>query len=139
MKQQALEILKDFNLRHTDTRESILNAFLIKPLALSHADIEQILVNGFDRVTIYRTLKTFTDKGILHKILDDEGGVKYALCDHNCTTEKHHHDHVHFKCNECNQTTCLDHTHIPDLKMPEGYKKSEINMLVLGVCPNCTD
>lgn len=137
MKNDALDILKAFKLRHTDTRQNILEGFLSKTMALSHGDVEQILKEGYDRVTVYRTLKTFTDSGILHKILDDEGGIKYGLCTHKCTADKHSHDHVHFKCNNCNATTCLDHTHIPNFELPMGYKKVEMNMLVLGTCPNC--
>lgn len=138
MGNESLNILKKFDLRHTDTRENILNGFLGKSTAISHGDIEHILMEGFDRVTIYRTLKTFLDKGIIHKILDDQGGVKYALCNTSCKSGDHHHDHVHFKCSSCGDTTCLDHVLIPSIDLPNGYKRKEINMLVQGVCPNCT-
>lgn len=107
MDRNALGILRQYDLRHTDTRENILNGFLQKTTALSHSDIEVYLNDGFDRVTIYRTLKTFLDKGIIHKILDDNGGVKYALCKDQCASGHHHHDHVHFKCSECNETFCF--------------------------------
>ena len=138
MKNDALGILKNYDLRHTDTRENILNGFLVKPTALSHGDIEVLLEDGFDRVTIYRTLKTFLDKGIIHKILDDNGGVKYALCKDQCTTHGHHHDHVHFKCSDCGNTFCLDNFLIPEIILPEGYNRKEINVLVQGICPSCS-
>ena len=138
MGNESLNILKKFDLRHTDTRENILKGFLGKSTAISHGDIENILMEGFDRVTIYRTLKTFLDKGIIHKILDDQGGIKYALCNKSCKSGDHHHDHVHFKCSSCGDTTCLDHVLIPSIDLPNGYKRKEINMLVQGVCPNCT-
>ena len=80
LQRDSSEILKQIDLRHTYTRENILNGFISKTIALSHADIESFLIDGFDRVTIYRTLKTFLDKGIIHKVLDDQGGIKYALC-----------------------------------------------------------
>jgi Fur family transcriptional regulator, ferric uptake regulator len=65
--------------------------------------------------------------------------MKYALCKNECNTieQTHKHDHVHFKCNECGQTTCLDQVTIPTLKLPEGYKKVEMNLLVQGVCVSC--
>ena len=72
--------LKEYDLRHTGCREDILQSFQSYSHALSHGDLETLFGERFDRVTIYRTLKTFVEKGIIHKVLDDEGGTKYALC-----------------------------------------------------------
>ncbi len=137
LQRNSSEILKQFDLRHTDTRENILNGFISKTIALSHADIESFLIDGFDRVTIYRTLKTFLDKGIIHKVLDDQGGIKYALCKEQCSHSAHHHDHVHFKCSNCGDTTCIEKLTVPEIILPEGYQKNEINVLVQGICPKC--
>lgn len=130
-------ILKDSGLRVTETRQDILNQFLNKSAAISQSDIEGNLTGGIDRVTVYRTLKTFVEKGIIHKILDDNGGVKYALCKSECQDGHHQHDHLHFKCLTCQETICLESHIIPEFSLPEGYKKSEVNILVQGVCPNC--
>ncbi len=131
------QLLKDFHLRLTPNRQAILNLFLKKDYALSHSDIEHAVPSSFDRVTVYRTLKTFLDKGLIHKVLDDQGSVKYALCSSACTTAGHHHDHVHFKCTVCGETNCLDIT-IPAVKLPKGYKAAEINLLIQGVCEDCS-
>lgn len=131
-------ILKTYDLRHTSCREEILDLFLQKEFALSHADIESNVHEGFDRVTVYRTLKTFLDKGIIHKVLDDTGNTKYALCKEKCSHEEHHHEHVHFKCLECGQTNCLDNVLIPPIALPEGYNRIETNLLVQGVCQECS-
>lgn len=130
-------LLRDFNLRATPNREEILQLFLLKNYALSHSDIEKEIANSLDRVTVYRTLKTFLDKGLIHKVLDDEGSLKYALCKEACNTVEHHHDHVHFKCTKCGQTMCLN-IDVPPLKLPKGYTAIETNLLVQGVCEKCT-
>lgn len=132
----SLQLLKDFDLRLTPSRKAILNLFLKKDFALSHGDIEKSVPAQFDRVTVYRTLKTFLDKGLIHKVLDDEGGIKYALCTSECNSTGHHHDHVHFKCTLCGQTNCLS-VDIPQIKLPKGYKALELNLLIQGVCENC--
>ena len=131
--------LKSFNLRQTDCREEVLGILLEHSFALSHGDIEAQLTDKFDRVTVYRTLKTFLDKGLIHKVLDDEGTTKYALCRDNChnSEHQHHHDHVHFKCTLCGHTTCLDDVRIPILDLPAGYQRVEINLLVQGICAAC--
>lgn len=129
-------LLKDFHLRTTPTRQEILHLFLKKEYALSHGDIEKEIDSSLDRVTVYRTLKTFLDKGLIHKVLDDEGSLKYALCNEACSHTGHHHNHVHFKCTKCGQTNCLD-VEIPSVKLPKGYKPQEINLLIQGVCEHC--
>jgi Fur family transcriptional regulator, ferric uptake regulator len=134
---RPIEILNKFELRHTHTREQIVAAFLRNQVALSHGDIENAMLDDYDRVTIYRTLKTFVEKGILHRIPDDGGGVKYALCSDACGGEYHRHDHVHFKCETCGDTTCIDGLEVPIVALPLGYKKTEVNYLVQGVCPKC--
>lgn len=130
-------LLKDFRLRSTPSRQEILHLFLKKEYALSHGDIEKEISNALDRVTVYRTLKTFLDKGLIHKVLDDEGSLKYALCNDACTTAGHHHNHVHFKCTHCGQTNCLN-VEIPAVKLPKGYKAKELNLLIQGVCESCS-
>jgi Fur family transcriptional regulator, ferric uptake regulator len=131
------QILKDFRLRSTSSRSAILDLFLHNNHALSYSDIEREVAAAFDRVTVYRTLKTFLDKGVVHKVLDDGGSLKYALCTDHCSTEGHHHDHVHFKCTKCGQTNCMDDVSIPPVKLPAGYKATEFNLLIQGVCNKC--
>lgn len=130
-------LLKNFKMRSTPSRQEILDLFLQKEYALSHGDIDKGISNALDRVTVYRTLKTFLDKGLIHKVLDDEGSLKYALCNDACTTKGHHHDHVHFKCTKCGQTSCLN-VEIPGVRLPKGYKTEEMNLLIQGVCDRCS-
>src|SRR5688500_16942437 len=130
-------LLKNFRLRSTPTRQEVLHLFLEKDHALSHSDIEREVNNPSDRVTLYRTLKTFLDKGLIHKVLDDEGGIKYALCTETCSVKGHHHEHVHFKCSGCGQTHCLN-VEIPAVKLPKGYQADEMNLLIHGICERCS-
>lgn len=130
-------LLKNFKMRSTPSRQEILDLFLQRDYALSHGDIDKSISNSLDRVTVYRTLKTFLDKGLIHKVLDDEGSLKYALCNDACTTKGHHHDHVHFKCTKCGQTSCLN-VEIPGVRLPKGFKTEEMNLLIQGVCDRCS-
>jgi Fur family ferric uptake transcriptional regulator len=85
---------------------------------------------------LYRTLKTFQEKGLIHKVLDDSGVTKYASCT-DCTVEVHHHEHVHFKCDLCGNTVCLDSVEIPPISLPAGFKPQEQNLLITGTCNIC--
>lgn len=130
-------LLKNHKLRSTPNRQTILHLFLRKEHALSHADIENEIADALDRVTVYRTIKTFLSRGLIHKVLDDEGSLKYALCPSDCSPAEHHHDHVHFKCVRCGQTQCLD-AEVPEMRLPRGYVPEEINVLIQGICPDCS-
>lgn len=129
--------MKDYDLRTTSCRAEILSIFLDNNIALSHADIEEKIKDSHDRVTVYRTLKTFLDKGLIHKVLDDGGSTKYALCKDSCSFHDHNHEHLHFKCLNCGQTNCIENVEIPHVKLPPGYKAVETNLLVQGICREC--
>ena len=131
------QILKNHHLRITQVRLEILQYFQDNKNALSHADLETHFDKKFDRVTIYRTLTSFLEKGLLHKIPDDSGTAKYGLCLHQGVTHTHDDEHVHFKCSNCGQTTCLDEVELPAFSLPKGYKVAESNLLLLGTCPEC--
>jgi Fur family ferric uptake transcriptional regulator len=136
MRRTQTQLLREHQLRSTASRSSILSIFLRNSYALSYSDIERLVATTYDRVTVYRTLKTFLDKGVIHKVLDDGGGLKYALCNELCGNE-HHHDHVHFKCSRCGQTNCLENVEVPGVRLPSGYSVSEKDLLLHGICPNC--
>jgi Fe2+ or Zn2+ uptake regulation protein len=57
------DILRRNSLSVTDSRKKILNLFLNVQGALAHGDIEKKAGEKFDRVTVYRTLQTFVEKG----------------------------------------------------------------------------
>jgi Fur family transcriptional regulator, ferric uptake regulator len=137
MKPTQTQLLKEHHLRSTSSRAAILSLFLQNDRALSYSDIEKKIADSYDRVTVYRTLKTFLDSGVIHKVLDDGGSLKYALCDIACSTSEHHHEHVHFKCTSCGQTSCLDQVAIPSIQLPNGYSATELNLLIQGVCDKC--
>ena len=96
MNTKVHDILRRNQLSVTESREKILNLFLTNTRALAHADIEHKAGERFDRVTVYRTLQTFVEKGILHTIPTADNSVKYALCKNDCFEGHHHDNHYHF-------------------------------------------
>ncbi len=131
------DILKRNMLSVTDSRKRILELFVINNGALAHSDIEKKTGEKFDRVTIYRTLQTFVEKGIIHTIPTVDNSVLYALCKDECSSGHHHDNHVHFICDKCNITYCLDSVVTPAVNLPDGFKPQLIDVVVTGVCKNC--
>ncbi len=133
---QARKLLTQSKLRITQNREEVLALLLESDVAVSNQVIESSL-GHIDRITLYRTLKTFEDKGIIHKIIDSSQRSKYALCAENCTDHAHDDSHLHFECTQCGDITCHMDVKIPELHLPEGYTVSEINVIAKGLCSSC--
>ncbi len=134
---KTLEILKKNQLSVTAGREKILELFINSNGALAHADIEKNIQAGFDRVTVYRTLQTFVEKGIIHHIPTTDNSIKYALCKDNCEAGHHHDNHVHFICDKCKKTVCLDEVTVPTVQLPPGFEPKHAEMVVTGICKDC--
>jgi Fur family ferric uptake transcriptional regulator len=139
MQENIKVILKRNNLSVTGSREKILGLFLHEENALAHGDIEKKAGAKFDRVTVYRTLQTFVEKGIIHTIPTDDNAVLYALCKDDCSEGHHHDHHVHLVCNSCGNTFCLDNVVTPEIKLPKGYASSQIDVLIKGLCKSCNN
>jgi Fur family ferric uptake transcriptional regulator len=134
---RLLDILKKNELSVTEGRKQILSLFIESEGALAHADIERKTDAAFDRVTVYRTLQTFVEKGIIHQIPTTDNSIMYALCRQDCAGGHHHDNHVHFVCNICNKTICLDDVTVPEVKLPKGFKPTQAAMVVSGLCAEC--
>src|ERR1700722_16330507 len=121
MQAQINSILKRNNLSITSGRKKILELFLENPGALSHGDIEKKAGEKFDRVTVYRTLQVFLEKGVIHSIPTADNSTRYGLCKDNSQEGQHHDNHVHFICKDCGNTICLENVAIPPIKLPKGF------------------
>ena len=132
-------LLEDHGLRRTAFRREVMAIFYKnKGTALTNADIEQYL-GDFDRITLYRTLKSFEDNGIIHEALTSGGQAKFALCGEACDNHNHHDHHVHFHCNKCGETSCIDQLsrNLID-SIPTGYEISDIQISMTGICNKCS-
>jgi Fur family transcriptional regulator, ferric uptake regulator len=114
----------------------VLDSLLKQNSAASLTDIEKSLQPA-DRITIYRTLKTFAEKGLIHIIDDGTGLPKYAMCAADCDADQHHDLHVHFNCIVCKETFCLPNSKIPDVALPADFTTTEMNLVVKGICNKC--
>jgi Fur family transcriptional regulator, ferric uptake regulator len=114
----------------------VLQFLLNKKVAISLTDLENYFIKS-DRTTLYRTLKTFADSELAHKIEDGTGISKYALCEENCHCDIDIDLHLHFHCKKCNETTCLPEYKIPQINVPEGFLTEDISLIVTGICNKC--
>lgn len=129
--------LKSHALKVTPIRSSVLEIFLENgKQAITKKFVEESL-EEIDRVTLYRTLKAFEEKHLIHKVVDGTDRIKYALCEEKCTVHNHRHDHAHFHCQKCGKTECLDESLNLNVTLPEGYRPLNSHFTIEGLCGDC--
>jgi len=129
-------ILIQHELKQTQKRKDVLSLFYQHSHALSSKMIEQNF-SSFDRVTLYRLLNSFEEKGLIHKVMSSDGENFYAKCQ-SCKHQEHQDDHIHFHCTACKKIYCLDEISHTDIKVPTGFTTQAINLAVYGNCKACS-
>ena len=104
-----------------------------RPMSLSELEYKILTI---DKSGIFRTLTLFREQHLVHVIEDGGDGVRYELC------HSHHQDvdddlHVHFYCEQCHRTFCLEHIPVPSIEVPSGFIINSTNYMVKGICPEC--
>lgn len=132
---QQLQLKK---INPTAMRLLVLDLLLKQSAALSLTELE-LAMGATDRVTLYRTIRTFEEHGLVHRIDDGTGITKFARCAPSCTDDGHHDLHVHFYCIQCKETHCLPKTQIPEVRLPHAYSADETQLIVKGRCALCNE
>lgn len=123
------------NIQKTAMRILVLQFFLEQKSAISLPQLEEKFYYS-ERTTLYRTLKTFEDKALVHKINDGTSSTKYAICKTTCEADHHIDVHPHFYCEKCETTTCVNTILIPKLSLP-NFKISSTELIIKGICDVC--
>ncbi len=129
-----IEVLKEYDIAPSIQRIKILE-YLRNYKTHPTADmIYQALADEIptlSKTTVYNTLKTFTEKGILVALSLFENEVRYEY-----NTEPH----IHFKCLKCNKIYDLDKTFdCYDNNVIDGHKVTEHHVNLKGVCKTCLE
>lgn len=130
------KILKSKKLSETPFRKEVLNIFLKHDHAIPLSIIEQELDN-YNRITLYRTIKIFIEKGVIHEITISGQDSHFAICKDECSSKQHQHQHIHFKCTQCETISCVETKQLPQVLLPE-YVIEQIEIQASGICKNCS-
>ena len=131
------ELLEKHHLKKTGPRLKVLSMLSHSDVATSQPDLESVM-NDIDRVTLYRILSAFEEKGIIHKVFDLNGTANYAMCSSGCAEHQHNDEHLHFNCTQCKSVYCLDELALPEVKLPKGFKPESFTLYAAGLCPKCS-
>lgn len=137
--EQTREVLKNNHLRITAQRHIIL-AYLASHI--THPTVEMIKSDlnrklpNLGSATIYNTLNTFVDHGIVIEIQNGDGSTHYDYFEHH---------HYHAICDNCGKITDIAFTDFVNIENTlqqqaetlSGYKISSNSISVHGLCPEC--
>lgn len=129
--------LKEAQLKQTQQRKEILDVFRRNESPLCANDVyEKLSSTGINLSTVYRTLSSLCDRGILNKVPGANRTTYYALCQReNC----HHH---HLVCYVCNKITELEHCPLDpvyeELEAETGFKITGHSLELVGICSACS-
>ncbi|MEX0773108.1 MAG: transcriptional repressor [Balneolales bacterium] len=121
----------------TSMRLLVLDCLVQQEAAVSLSDLEKLLSRS-DRITLYRTMKTFEEKGLVHQIHDNSGIAKFALCATDCSCSYPDDVHIHFYCSPCDTTYCMPQLSVPHFDLPENFRADSGNFVISGHCPSCS-
>ena len=136
-KQNIQDLLSAHGIRKTTFRMELLGVFIESKYGLSFKDIKGRITSTQDKVTIYRALDAFLEKGLIHKVPATNNVSKYALCPEEYSEETYEEDHAHFICTQCGNTFCMDEIELPVFKNIKGYKVKKSKLTLEGDCPDC--
>lgn len=128
-------LLKSKKISETPFRKQVLDVFRKYSNAIPISIIE-VELEDYNRITLYRTIKTFVEKGIIHEIAISGGASNYAMCKDECTTAHHQHHHIHFKCDTCQKVYCVAVKQFPDIELPD-YQIDQLEIQARGKCKSC--
>ena len=133
--EDPIVLMQEHGVKPTANRILILKALLQAGRPLSLTEIETAL-ESVDKSIISRTLAAFRERHLLHT-LSGEDYVRYEVC--HCADEGQDDDrHVHFHCEVCGRTFCLEDLQIPAVPYPDGFSVEAVEYLAHGVCPECS-
>jgi Fur family ferric uptake transcriptional regulator len=127
-------LMQEHGIRPTANRIIVAKALAeeSRPLTMTELDDR---IGSIDKSGIFRTLTLFKEQHLVH-VLEDGEGVRYELChshDHSIDNDMH----MHFHCEHCGQTICLEDLPIPEVTLPDGYEMQSANFVLKGICPKC--
>jgi Fur family ferric uptake transcriptional regulator len=134
LEDKARHMLKEARLYCTEARVAILRVLLEAGGPLRQDQIARWESHKLNKVTVYRTLDSLAEAGMVHRAFMQNRTWHFELADH-CSEKQ---CHPHFTCTNCGVTRCMTDISLPMAKIPqEGYILSRQQVRLEGLCPAC--
>ena len=133
--QDMISRLESKGIRPTANRILVMKTLMGEQNPQSLSNLERKMVS-MDKSSIFRTLTLFLEHDVVHAFEDGRGVLCYELCEEKGACD-HHDGHMHFYCESCQRSFCMEDIHIPSFELPEGFYPHSISFVIKGECPDC--
>lgn len=133
--QDIISRLESKGIRPTANRILVMRTLMGEQNPQSLSNLERKMVS-MDKSSIFRTLTLFLEHDVVHAFEDGRGVLCYELCEEKGACD-HHDGHIHFYCESCQRSFCMEDIHIPSFELPEGFYPHSISFVIKGECPEC--
>ena len=133
--QDIISRLESKGIRPTANRILVMKTLMGEQNPQSLSNLERKMVS-MDKSSIFRTLTLFLEHDVVHAFEDGRGVLCYELCEEKGACD-HHDGHIHFYCESCQRSFCMEDIHIPSFELPEGFYPHSISFVIKGECPEC--
>ena len=133
--QDMISRLESKGIRPTANRILVMKTLMGEQNPQSLSNLERKMVS-MDKSSIFRTLTLFLEHDVVHAFEDGRGVLCFELCEEKGACD-HHDGHIHFYCESCQRSFCMEDIHIPSFELPEGFYPHSISFVIKGECPDC--
>ena len=133
--QEIVDKLERKGIKPTANRILTYQALLNQSAPMCLGDMESKMPS-MDKSSIFRTLTLFLEHDVVHAFEDGRGVLNYELCEEEGKCN-HHDGHIHFYCEACQRSFCMEDIHIPSFELPEEFYPHSISFVIKGECPEC--
>ena len=124
------DLFKNNGIKKTEQREKLLKIIKNSKVPLTAEDIFK-KTKEISLATIYRTLETFCEKGVLNKISVTDDERKY----YELATDIHRHYAV---CLKCKKMEYVNVCPVHDVNL-DGFRITGHRLELYGYCNNCSE
>jgi Fur family peroxide stress response transcriptional regulator len=131
------ELCKRSGLAITHQRQVVFDSLMAMP-EHQHPSPEQVyervrkLIPSISQATVYKTLHTFVEHGIVRELSPHHGTLRVEI---------NSHPHHHLICTQCKSVMDIEDADLEPVKMrsklPDGFQVKRIAVEIQGLCANC--
>ena len=128
--------LRHAALRPTAARVAVLEVLDARGRPVTHAELAaHPRLAEVNTVTVYRTLASLEEKGLIHRIFGPDGVWRHCA---SGDADGCPGNHAHFLCTGCASVTCLRDQPLPKVRVAPGAIVSRRSLVAVGTCPACS-
>lgn len=136
--QSLINKLREYQVHLTQNRIAVFKLLTESKTALSVCTIMKQSESLLDRISVYRALKYFSQKGIVEIVPNNKGNASYILASINKKIVKRKNNKsAYFVCSSCQQTEIILEPIVVNLDLLTNRRIRNYKLIIEGLCISC--